>query len=435
MKHKILTVEDGSIASELGVSPCDFLLSIDGVAIADVLDYRFRIQSKGLLVEIEKSDGEIWELDIEKDEYEDLGLVFESPLMSEAKLCKNKCIFCFIDQEPPGLRKELYVKDDDWRLSFLHGNFVTLTNLSDEEACRIADLHLSPLNISVHTSDLDLRRSMMGSENADNLFHHLRTFGDAGISMNFQIVLCKGINDGTVLDATIDKLQNLSGAASLAVVPVGLTKHRNGLASLEPFSSEDSACIIKQVEAKQNQLIRKRNSSFVFLSDEWYIIAKVPLPAYVTYEDFPQLSNGVGMIRLFEHDFLRELAKLPMSLASKSFSIITGTLAAPFMKSLANEFCKKFRNVKITVVEIINRFYGTTVTVSGLLTGEDIINQLVSKNFDSLLIPENAFRASSEEMIDGITRSGLSQALGRRVLIGSCCGGDFARQLHEEIVC
>ena len=435
MRHKISAVEVDSIASELGVRPGDFLLAIDGDTIIDVLDYRFRLHTEKLLVEIEKPNGEIWELDIEKGEDDELGLVFELALMSDIKLCKNKCIFCFVDQEPKGLRKTLYVKDDDWRLSFLHGNFVTLTNISVEEAKRIASLHLSPLNISVHAADLDLRNSMMGSR--VNLFRYLRLFSDAGIDMNFQVVLCKGINDGAVLDATINKLENLPGAASLAVVPVGLTRHREGLASLELFSSDEAAKVISQVEAVQDQFIKKRNSSFVFLSDEWYIIAGLPLPSYFRYESFPQLSNGVGLLRLFERDFLDELAILPKSFASKSYTIITGALAVSFMKSLASKLCKKFKNVKITVAEIKNYFYGTSVTVSGLLTGEDIINQLACKchNTDALFLPGNAFRANSEEMIDGITRSELEKQFNKRMLIGSQNGSEFARQMYKELLC
>ena len=436
MKHKISAVEEESIASALGVLPGDFLLTIDGAIIIDVLDYRFRLHSERVLAEVEKPDGEIWELDIVKDENEDIGLVFESPLMSEIKRCENNCIFCFVDQEPQGLRKTLYIKDDDWRLSFLHGNFVTLTNLSDNEADRIAGLHLSPINISVHTSDMNLRKSMMGSENAGNLFRFLSKFGDAGIVMNFQIVLCKGINDGEVLENTIIKLDDFKGANSIAVVPVGLTRHREGLVSLEFFSADDARRIIFQITALQEFFMKKRNSSFVFLSDEWYIMAEVPLPTYENYEGFPQLSNGVGMLRLYESDFLSELGRLQQSNASASIFIVTGTLAASFMKSLANAFCKKFKNAKITVIKIANRFYGETVTVSGLLTGEDILTQLANKSLlgDVLFLPANAFMANSEELIDGITRSQLEKCLGVRVLIGNLFGGNFARQLRE-ILC
>ena len=437
MKHKICVVEEESIADQLGVESGDFLLTIDGSTIIDVLDYRFRMHSANLLVEIEKTNGEIWELDIEKNESADLGLFFESPLMSNVKLCTNKCIFCFVDQEPPGLRKTLYVKDDDWRLSFLHGNFITLTNMSGEEAVRISDLHISPLNISVHTADLDLRRSMMGSDRADNLFHLLRLFSDAGIRMNFQIVLCKNINDGKTLNYTINKLANLPGASSLAVVPVGLTRYRRELTSIESFSPDDAIKIISQVEALQEIFLRVKKSSFVFLSDEWYIMIGTELPALYKYEDFPQLSNGVGMIRLFEYEFMNELMNLPSTDASKSVFIITGTLSVHFMRHVSKLFCNKFKNVLISVIEIKNNFYGETVTVSGLLSGSDILCQLSRINLGSsaLFLPQNAFRASSEEMIDGITRFQLEDSLGTRVLIGNSNGGCFARQLYEEIIC
>ena len=437
MKHKIAAIQEKSIAYELGILPGDVLLSIDGRAIIDVLDYRFALQSENLLVEIEKQDGEKWELDIEKEEFEDLGLVFELPLMSPVKLCKNKCIFCFVDQEPPGLRKTLYVKDDDWRLSFLHGNFITLTNLTDEEANRIAGLHLSPIRISVHAADLDIRKQMMGSRNAGNLFRHLRMFGKAGIAMHLQIVLCKGVNDGRILDDAIKKFERVPGAQSLAVVPVGLTEHRHGLFPLEPFTSDEANEIIRKVEAIQHQLKHRKNSAFVFLSDEWYIISGAALPSYNMYEGFPQLENGVGLVRLFEFDFLRELGKLSDSDAAKSVCIVTGTLAADFMRSLATSFCNKFVNVKITICKVANSFYGETVTVSGLLTGKDIISHFsrASCAHDIIFVPGNAFRANSEEMIDGATRSQLETSLGVSIIIGSQNGCDFARQLYGEIIC
>ena len=436
MKHKITEVEEESIGSELGVLPGDFLFSINGRPILDVLDYRFRMHTVNVLVEIEKQDGEIWELDIEKGENEDIGLIFEQPLMSDIKLCRNKCIFCFVDQEPPGLRNSLYVKDDDWRLSFLHGNFVTLTNLSREEANRIAHMHLSPLNISVHTVDMDLRKTMMGQKNSGNLFHYLSMFSEAGIIMNFQIVLCKGINDGDVLNDSILMLQELRGANSLAVVPVGLTKHRNGLPLLSSFSEEEAAKVILQVETFQNLFIRKRSSAFVFLADEWYIMAQVPLPSYNSYEGFPQLSNGVGMIRLFEHDFLMTLNNLPKSEVSKSICIVTGVLASSFVIEIAKKFCNKFKNIKLRILEIKNHFYGESVTVSGLLTGRDIINQLNGIcDYDVLFLPENAFRTQTDEMIDGATRTLIEETLNIRVLKGSQYGSEFAMQLFREMLC
>ena len=437
MKHRISAVEDESISSELGVVPGDLLLTIDGKTIIDVLDYRFRLHAENIVVEIEKPDGEIWELDIEKDENEDIGLIFEIPLMSDVKLCKNNCVFCFVDQEPPGLRKTLYVKDDDWRLSFLHGNFVTLTNLSDEEVGRIAELHLPELNISVHSTDLDLRKSMMGTQSAGNLFQHIRTLSNAGIAMNFQIVLCKGINDGKILESTVLTLEKMAVAKSLAVVPVGLTKFRDGLTPLDSFLPDEAAVIISQIEKMQHQFIKKRKSSFVFLSDEWYIMAGFNLPSLNKYESFLQLSNGVGMIRLFEHDFINRLKQLPKSDNDKFMTVISGALANSFIRSLVADFCNKFKNAKITVIEVKNFFYGETVTVSGLLTGEDILSQYKKscQNESSLFLPGNAFRINSEEMIDGLTRSQLEKNLDVCVIIGSQNGGDFCGQLYKELIC
>ena len=430
MKHEISSVEEESIAYELGILPGDFLLVVNGKEIIDVLDYRFSLHSSNLLVEIEKPDSEVWELDIEKDYYEDLGLGFVSPLMSDVKLCKNNCIFCFVDQEPKNLRKTLYIKDDDWRLSFLQGNFVTLTNVTDIEAVRIANLHLSPLYISVHATNETIRRKMMNFKGDDNLFRYLHLFGKSGIEMHFQIVLCKGINDGEVLAETLDNLKRIKGAKSIAIVPAGLTKHRVGLYPLEPCTT------FEPIAFSAHDL----NSVPVYLSDEWYMSKHgLNLPAYETYHDFPQLSNGVGLTRLFEHDFvaaLKQVSKTRQVSYHKSVIIVTGVLAEAFMRQLTLMFEEEFGHIHISVVPIINHFYGESITVSGLITGDDIINQLKGKCIcDVLFLPENAFRVHSEEMIDGVTRTQLEKLLKVRVRIGSQDGGIFLRQLLEESLC
>ena len=462
MKHKISIVEKDSIACELGILPGDFLLSVDEKKVIDVLDYRFCIQSESLIVEIEKQSGEVWELDIEKEFDEDLGLVFELPLMSEIKLCKNNCIFCFVDQEPKGLRKTLYVKDDDWRLSFLHGNFVTLTNVSESEAIRIAGLHLSPLYVSVHAADESVRRKMMNFSGEDKLFRYLHMFGNSGIKMHFQIVLCPGINDGDVLDSTIKKLKEIEGFASVAIVPVGLTKHREGLHPIDHF---DHSFGSKTYRSVLDLLIPRQSRPTLsidptFFSDEWHLkngdFSK--LPTYEKYGDFPQLANGVGLVRLFEHEFKSELENIKKLINApkridpyknyrialrnettpkvKSIYIVTGTLAESFMWHLAFKFDIYFENLLITVIPIRNNFYGESITVSGLLTGGDIINQLSNKcDCDVLFVPQSSFRYSTEEMIDGTTRTQLEENLNVRVRIGSQDGGDFARQLYEEMLC
>jgi putative radical SAM enzyme (TIGR03279 family) len=430
LRHLIVEVLPNSIADELEIVPGDILLRINGREMQDVLDYQFTVQAEELLVEVEKSDGEIWELEIEKDAEEDLGLVFELPLMSQKRRCCNKCVFCFVDQQPPGLRPSLYFKDDDARLSFLHGNYVTLTNLSDGEIRRLAGYHLSPLRISVHAADLHLREKMMGNKNAHNLFSALEIFASAGIKMHFQVVLCKGINDGDSLSHTISALAAL--AESLAIVPAGLTRHRQGLHPLAQFSPQEARQLLAQLQTF--------GEGFVFAADEWYIMAGLDLPPYEYYAEFPQLDNGVGMIRLFENEFNNEFAGAlpphPYPLFEKSgaktltLGIITGCAAEEFMRGLAAKFEGAYPNVKINVYAVVNNFFGENITVSGLLTGADIIAQLQGRiNEDVLFMPENAFRDGTDLLLDDISLSQLSAALGAPVQIGSSHGGEFFHQI------
>jgi len=438
IKHEIARVQKNSIAAQLDIKSGDFLLAIDGKEVRDVLDYRFRIQEAKLLVEIEKACNEIWELDIEKDPDQDLGIEFKQSLMSHAKRCANRCIFCFVDQQPKGLRNSLYVKDDDPRMSFLLGNYVTLTNLSVEEINRLAGYRVSPLRISIHAADLDLRAKMMGTDAARNLFNALDVFKAQGIEMHFQIVLCKGLNDGTQLDYTIGRLAEYRPLAkSLAIVPAGLTKHRDGLYPLEVFGREDARAVINQLVANNNQL--KNSSGFVHLSDEWYILAGLPLPSYEEYGSFPQLDNGVGILRLFQREFSGAMTTKVPSRASAvqggvipTIGIITGTAAAGFMRNIVKNFTKKHPQSHITVHPICNKFFGETVTVSGLLTGGDIIAQLKDMYIPGVIfIPENAFRAGVKEkvMLDGTTLQDLERELRARVVVGSADGGEFYRQL------
>jgi len=390
--HKISDVEQDSIAAELEIEAGDSLLSINGQKIADVLDYRFLIQDEELTLEIQKPNGEIWEIEIEKDEAEDLGMIFESGLMDTERDCNNRCIFCFVDQMPKGLRPSLYFKDDDPRLSFLSGNYVTLTNLSAAEAKRIAKYHLSPLHISVHAADPNLRCKMMGNPKADRLFQYLQLFYDAGIVMHFQIVLVKGVNDGLALDNTIAALAKLG--ASLSVVPVGLTKYRDGLYPIEPFSKEDAAAIIQQIS---------KWKSFAYCSDEWYIKAGKSMPSYEYYSDFPQLENGVGMWALFEQEY---------NPFPKSAGIVTGVAAQDLIKKLAPDS-------KVYVIK--NDFFGHQVTVSGLLTGQDIVAQIGNKALQdgchTLILPSNMFRSGTECTLDDMTREEIEQRLGITVEI------------------
>ena len=405
--HKVKNTEPGSIAHQMELAQGDILLAINGQKIADVLDYRFMIQEEKLVLEIEKPNGDIWELEIEKDETDDLGLIFESGLMDKPHTCDNKCIFCFMDQLPKGMRSSLYFKDDDPRLSFLSGNYVTLTNLSGEEARRIARYHLSPLHISVHTSNPDLRCKMLNNPAAGKLFEYLTLFSKAGISMHFQIVLCKGINDGAAFDDTIGALLSFGlKAASLSVVPVGLTKYRDGLYPLSPFSQKDAQAVIKQVEKWQAYARKKHGTSFVFCADEWYIKAGLPMPPYKHYEDFPQLENGVGMWALFKQ-------APPKKLQKEDIGIVTGEAAQSLIKGL-------YKQAKIYTVK--NNFFGRAITVSGLLTGRDIIAQIGERarqdGCKSLFLPENMFRAGTEYTLDDITKDEIENELGLPVRIG-----------------
>ena len=448
-KHKIVSVAPGSIAEELELAPGDFLVTVNGQKIKDILDYRWLTAEEHMLVEIIKPDGEIWELEIEKDSCDDLGLSFAPGAMGEDKRCKNACVFCFIDQQPPGLRESLYVKDDDPYQSFAVGNYITLTNLSDDDIGQIIKYRLSPMRISVHAADMSLRRKMMNNPKAEDLFGILERFSQAGIDMHFQAVLCKGLNDGHQLDYTIERLLALGKTArSLAVVPVGLTRHRKGLYPLKAFTKKDATAVIGQVEKWQNRCQEMINGRFVFLADEWYVLAGKALPGYDGYEDFPQLDNGVGMMALFEDEFIAVLEKGDMSpcgcagkpdnienIKPVRIGLATGQAAADFMAKLSKCFTDCFPNIAIDIHVIENEFYGPGVTVSGLITGRDIVNKLSGQcgGLMALFIPENAFRAGTEDMLCGADISGLSKTLGIKVIKGSFDGGEFCKQLRMQI--
>lgn len=435
-KHEISGVVEGSIACELGLADGDFLISINGEKIRDELHYRFLTEAEFLTLEIEQHGASITIIELEKDPEEELGLLLVFPVRS----CHNKCVFCFVDQQPDGLRESLYVKDDDHWLSYLMGNYITLTNLNAADIKRILYFHLSPLRISVHAADMDLRKKMMGSNKAGGLFKSLETFSHVGIKMHFQAVLCKGLNDGHYLSETIKKLSALDGAESLAIVPAGLTRHREGLYPLEQFLPEEAAVVIEVVEGFQKNFRDTHGRGFVFPSDEWYIMADKSLPDFKAYEDFPQLDNGVGMLRLFEKSFRKadaSRAKKPLSKSSTlpvgSIGIITGHAAGAFIKELAAGFEKRHPGVKVNVHVITNYFFGEMITVSGLLTGQDIITHLRGcVTEDVLYLPENAFRAGETVMLDGVTQKELSAALGVTVKVGSTDGGKFYRQLAKE---
>ncbi len=430
-RHIIKSVEEGSIAQEMGIEPGDELLSVNGKAILDVLDYRFQETGEDILLLVRKPNGEEWELEIEKDYADELGIEFEDPLMDDYRSCRNKCIFCFIDQLPKGMRETLYFKDDDTRLSFLQGNYCTLTNLSEEDIERICYYKLSPINISVHTTNPELRKKMLNNRFAGRIESIIQRFCDAGLEMNGQIVLCKGFNDGRELDRTIADLEKyIPHMQSLSVVPSGLTKFRDDLPKLELFDKEDCLRVINQIELWQQHMLYTHDTRFVYPSDEFYITAGKPIPPDDYYEDFTQLENGVGMMRsLFTdtryaiQDYLDEDGPKDIT---RNISIATGALAFEHIKELSKEISDLFPGVHITVYKIINNFFGETITVSGLLTGQDIIAQLKGKDLhDELLLPENLLRSGEETLLDDYTVTELEKALQTKIRIVKSYGSHF----------
>lgn len=412
-EHLIKSVKMGSIAEELNIEPGDVLLEIDGEVPEDVFDYHYMVNTDYLVVVIRKPDGEEWELEIEKDYDEDLGLEFEQGLMDEYRSCTNKCIFCFIDQMPKGMRDTLYFKDDDSRLSFLQGNYITLTNMKDKDIDRIIKFHLCPINISVQTTNPELRCMMLHNRFAGDALQKIDRLAEACIEMNGQIVLCKGVNDGAELKRSIEDLMKyLPHMRSVSVVPAGLTKYREGLYPLEMFSKEEAEATIDMIESYQQECFDKYGLHFIHASDEWYILAERDFPEEERYDGYIQLENGVGMMRLLREEFEEALAKEVADDTERELSIITGRLAYTELKALADKVMDKFKNTKIHVYDIRNDFFGETITVSGLLTGQDIASQLKGKNLgQKILLPANVLRAGEDVFLDDMTLSQLADEL------------------------
>lgn len=422
---KIVQVEEGSIAQEGGIVPGDYLVSVNGEEINDILRFKYLTADESFELEIQKADGSIEVLEIYNEYGEDLGITFEFPLMTKAKSCANKCIFCFIDQMPKGMRKSLYFKDDDSRLSFLQGNYVTLTNLSDKEIANIASMRMSPINISVQVTDPEKRKFMLGNKKADNLLPRMRLFKESGIVMNCQVVLCKDINDGAYLDKTLTDLEELIPAVfSISVVPFGATKYRENLYPIELFDGEECRAVIAQVSACQEKFLKKYGRRTVYLSDEFYLNAGVELPEYDAYEDFPQLENGVGMIRVTEDEFLDALQSIERG-TRKKVTVATGKLCGNFLRKLID----RLPDNNCTVYAIQNEFFGETVTVSGLITGNDLINALKGKDLgEALIIPSNMLRADTDVFLDDVTVPEVEQKLNCKVLV-SYNGYDLAEKI------
>jgi len=425
--HIIKKIEQDSIAQELELVAGDELISINGTVIKDVLDYHYLIKDEFITVLINKADGEEWELEIEKDYDEDLGIEFEEGLMDEYRSCRNKCIFCFIDQMPPGMRDTLYFKDDDARLSFLQGNYITLTNLSDEEVDRIIYYKLSPINISIHTMNEELRCKMLNNRFAGSSLDKLKKLKDAGIMMNGQIVLCKGWNDGEELEKSIHDLAAfLPEMESVSVVPVGLTKYREGLEQLEGFTKEDSMVVLEQIHRWQNIFLQHYETRFIYASDEWYLKAELPIPEEDSYEGYPQIENGVGLIRSLQNEFNDSFDEIKGDNRVRTLSLATGALASPFIIKLTNRIKDKFPNIKINTYTIVNNFFGNQITVAGLLTGGDIITQLEGLELgDVLLLPEVLLRNGETVLLDDVTVQEIENALQTNIRIVQSDGKSF----------
>ncbi|MBU5434344.1 DUF512 domain-containing protein [Pseudoflavonifractor sp. MSJ-37] len=411
---KIRTVDPGSPAQRAGLRPGETVIQVNGHTIVDVLDYKFYTYDARLELGLRDGDGSVRTVVLEKAEGEDLGLNFETYLMDKARSCANNCVFCFVDQMPPGMRETLYFKDDDARLSFLMGNYITLTNLSEREIQRIMDLRVSPINVSVQATDPEVRRMLLKNRRAGECLDIMRRFAAAGITMNCQVVACPGLNDGPVLQRTMEDLAELwPGVNSVAVVPVGLTKFREGLCHLESYTPEGAAAVIDQVEAFAARSLRERGTRLVWCSDEFYLEADRPQPEEETFEGFGQLENGVGMLRLLESEFHSALLSVEGDEEPTSFTIATGVAAAPTIAKLVEEAKAKCPALKGEVVTIANHFFGETITVAGLITGRDLIDQLRERELgERLLIPVNMLRHEENVFLDDVTIEQVEDALG-----------------------
>ena len=428
---EIIEVRPSSIAEELGIKKGDKLITINGAGIKDILEYKYLTTDEFLEVEIEHGNGEIWIYEVLKEYDEDIGIVFEG-IIDKPKSCHNKCIFCFIDQLPSGMRETLYFKDDDTRLSFLQGNFVTLTNLSGREIDRIIRYRISPINVSVHTTDPELRKTMLNNKNAGRLMDYLERLKEGEIEVKAQIVLCPGVNDGEKLFKTLRDLAELHPELScVAVVPAGITKHRQGLYELKEFDEASAAAVIEQVRELQSKFLSKLKTRLVFLSDEFFLISGKELPKYDEYEGFSQLENGVGLITLFNEELEDSLKRLGSYKKKKrAVSIITGEYAFSNMKMAASRIEGSIGDLKISIFPIVNDFFGHGVKVAGLLTGKDIIDQLKGKAIgNDIFIPESMLKRDERIFLDNVTVEQLEKELGLKVTICKEDGSNLVKNI------
>ena len=439
--HLIKEIVPGSIAEELELEAGDSLLSVNGEILEDIFDSQYLVEDEYLELVVKKADGEEWELEIEKDEDEDIGLVFENGLMDEYRSCTNSCVFCFIDQMPPGMRDTLYFKDDDSRLSFLQGNYITLTNMKQKDIDRIIRFHWSPINISVQTTNPKLRCEMLKNRFAGKVLSYLRQLYEAGITMNGQIVLCPGLNDKKELERTLSDLcEFIPLMQSVSVVPVGLTKYREGLYPLSPVDEQAAKETLSIIRSFRERIYAEHGMHFVHASDEIYLMAGEPIPAEEEYDGYPQLENGVGMLRLLMEE-TREAINDKLSedpheenaasegmdtLCPRKISLGTGLLAAPTLIKLFDDITEAFPQIEGKIYPIKNEFFGEKITVSGLITGQDILAQLKGKDLgECLLLPENMLRSGETVFLDDMTVNELENALQVPIIIVKSSGQAF----------
>ena len=434
MEHIVSAVTPGSIAEEMEIEPGDVLVSVNGQEPEDIFDYRYLMNEEEVLVVIRKPDGEEWELEIEKEYEDDLGMEFENGLMDDYRSCRNKCMFCFIDQLPKGMRDTLYFKDDDSRLSFLQGNYLTLTNMSEHDLEKIIYYKLSPINISFQATNPELRCKMLHNRFAGDVMDKVRRLKEAGIEMNGQIVLCRGVNDGEELDRSIRDLVTLMPELqSVSVVPVGLTRYRDGLYPLEPFTKEDACKVLDLIHSWQEILLKEYGTHFIQAGDEWYILAERPMPEETTYDGYLQLENGVGMVRLLKEEVDAYLKKLPGDDRKRRVTIATGELAAPYLREHVASIRGKYPNVEVQVITVKNEFFGGKITVAGLLTGQDLVKQLKGKDLgEELLLSINMLKSDEPIFLDDMTVEQLQTALQIKVSIVESSGNDFVNCILNE---
>lgn len=426
-EHMITEVAPDSIGAELGIEAGDVLLTINNNEIIDFVDYSFFCCEKDMTIEIRKKNGELVNFDFEKDENEPLGLSFENDFMDRERPCRNKCVFCFIDQMPKALRKTLYFKDDDWRLSLLMGNYVTLTNVNDKELERIIERQVSPLYISVHATDKDVREKMLGRGNCD-IMPALKRLAESGITFHCQIVLCPGFNDGDVLKNTLTDLYALGErCGSVAIVPVGITKFREGLAELKKVDKEIANITLDIADSFRSKALEERGSRFVFASDEIYITADREFPTYDEYEDFDQIEDGIGMYAMFAHDFKEALEDITEN--ETDAGVVCGTLIAGKMQELFD----LLPNKGVRAIAVENEFFGTTITVTGLLTGQDILAKLQQPGIPTnIYLCENCLRRGEAVFLDGMTLEELRDKLPNHTIHVTCGGYELAEKMRKN---